>query len=220
FYFYIVGTVREQSTGPSSRLVILCLVVAGILTATATLFKQIGVLSLGFFTIYEVFRIWRDHRAVRTRIAWLSSIRLSSARLSLIAIVFLWVLAAIVIWLASMGALADFWRNAVVLNMFYIDSEPAGLWVRFMLGRGIGYVLFNASLWALASWGLRRSLRRATSEERPNTEFEVVVALWCGVTLLAVLISGRFYGHYFFPALPALSLLGANGLAALIEGLR
>jgi len=218
FCFYIVAA-REKSTSLGSRPVILPLIVAGILTAMATLFKQIGVLNLGFFAIYEILRVWRDHRE-RSGIAWFSSIRRSIARLSLIAVGFLLVLAGMAIWLASMGALADFWRNAVVINMFYIDSEPAGLWVRFMLGRGIGYVLFNASLWSLAGWGLWRSLHRANAEERSNTEFDIAVALWCGVTLLAVLISGRFYGHYFFPALPALSLLGANGLAALIEGLR
>jgi hypothetical protein len=35
-----------------------------------------------------------------------------------------------------------------------------------------------------------------------------------------VVISGRFYGHYFIPALPALSLLGARGWEILTETIR
>jgi hypothetical protein len=40
------------------------------------------------------------------------------------------------------------------------------------------------------------------------------------VSLIAVIMSGRFYGHYFIPALPALSLLAARGFLFLAEALR
>src|SRR6185369_8558614 len=71
FYFYIVATVRENSDSPSARPVFLRLVVAGMLTAIATLFKQIGVLNLGFFAIYELIGVWRDHREAREPGRWL-----------------------------------------------------------------------------------------------------------------------------------------------------
>jgi hypothetical protein len=132
-------------------------------------------------------------------------------------------MAAFVIWLHTMNALGDFWRNGIVLNMFYIDSEPAGLWIKFIAGRGLGFILFNATLWSLAVLAIWHSIKvvRASGENQPNESeqgqalFDRTVALWGGVTLIAVIMSGRFYGHYFIPALPALSLLAARGVQSL-----
>ncbi len=136
-------------------------------------------------------------------------------------------LVAFILWLKSMGALRDFWLNGVVLNMFYIDSEPFGLWIKFMVGRGSGYVFFNAVLWSLAGWAVWRSVlerkRKDAVDQARSAEharFDVATALWCAVSLVAVIMSGRFYGHYFIPALPALSLLAARGWNLLAETLR
>jgi hypothetical protein len=129
-----------------------------------------------------------------------------------------------------MHALADFWRNGVEINMFYIDSVPASLWWRFAIGRGLGYVLFNFVLWSLAAWTLARSIKAARQAAMPDREdghapspaigniashlanpleFNLAVALWCAVSLISVVMSGRFFGHYFITALPALAMLAA-----------
>jgi hypothetical protein len=142
----------------------------------------------------------------------------------LIAIGFVAVLVLFLIWLMVTGSIADFWRNAVILNMAYIDSVPGNLWLKYMLGRGAGYVLFNATLWALALWVVARSIKKinrdAPDANDPFTFFNLAVALWGAVSLSAVMISGRFFGHYFIPVLPALSLLAARGVELLSERMR
>jgi dolichyl-phosphate-mannose-protein mannosyltransferase len=218
FYLFIVAS--EGKAGSRNVLVFSCagLVGAGLLTGVAALFKQIGVLNLVFFALYEILAVWKARGKRFEDSGWLmSSIRRVVGRLSLIAVGFTLVVAAFVLWLASMGALLDFWRNGVVLNMFYIDSEPFGLWMKFMLGRGLGYVFFNAVLWSLAGWAVWRALREPKGD---RSRFDIAAALWCAVSLVAVVISGRFYGHYFIPALPALSLLGARGVSFLAEAFR
>lgn len=203
------------------------LVAAGALTGAAALFKQVGVLNLLFFAAWEA---WTWQRAVAARrtidATALDLFRRAFVRLLLIAGGFSLVLGIFVLWLKSMGALGDFWRNAIVLNMFYIDSEPINLWVKFGVGRGLGYVFFNATLWSLALWTVIRSsghLRRSrniSEEDQRICRFDLEVTLWAGVSLIGVLMSGRFFGHYFIPALPALSLLAARSAARLVELLR
>ena len=226
FYFFMA--VATESRNDTLRSSSAGLVAAGLLTGLAALFKQIGVLNLAFFALYELLVIWSAREKRLEDSTWLmASIRRVVARLSLIAVGFMAVLGAFILWLRSMGALRDFWRNGVVLNMFYIDSEPFGLWIKFMAGRGLGYVFFNAVLWSLAGWAVWRSVRKREGKDEvdqtrlaEHARFDVAAALWCGVSLVAVIMSGRFYGHYFIPALPALSLLGARGWMFLAETLR
>ncbi|HEY9230891.1 MAG TPA: glycosyltransferase family 39 protein, partial [Blastocatellia bacterium] len=186
----------------------LLLVGAGVLTGLAAMFKQIAVLNLLFFGLYEMIVAYRARQGFESVTAWMvvAGKRLLS-RLSLVAIGFLLVIAAFVVWLVSMHALADFWRNGVEINMFYIESEPASLWWRFAIGRGLGYVLFNFVLWSFAAWTVIRSIRAARS-----AAFDLAVALWCAVSLISVAMSGRFFGHYFITALPALAMLAAPSL--------
>jgi hypothetical protein len=113
--------------------------------------------------------------------------------------------------------------------MFYIDSEPPGLWLKFMLGRGLGYVFFNSVLWWLAGWAIWdsiRAMRKASANSILDSQYakhpvsDLVVALWGAISLIGVVLSGRFYGHYFIPALPALSILCARGSRLLMNMLR
>ncbi len=215
------GTLLSGSAG---------LVAAGLLTGAAALFKQIGVLNLAFFALYEVVAVWKSRRKRLEGRNWLmAAARRVVTRLSLIAIGFALVLGSFVLWLKSMGALGDFWRNAVVLNKFYIDSQPAGLWMTFLVGRGLGYLFFNLALWSLAALTVWRLIRELKGNRKTNadvtrsaeeTRFDMATAFWCGISLLTVMMGGRFFGHYFIPSLPALSLLGARGSVFLAETLR
>jgi len=230
--FYVFVRARSEEIGASTpkppRSV--GLIIAGVLTGFAALFKQIGVLNLGFFFLYEIAAIWMiSKEGVDAKGRWLVESRRAVYRLLNIALGLILVFAVFVMWLTSMGAFSDFWRNGVVLNMFYIDSEPPGLWLKFMLGRGLGYVFFNSVLWWLAGWAVWRSLRgtqKKSSEsildtnDEERSRFDVVVALWGAVSLVGVVLSGRFYGHYFIPSLPALSILAARGSRLLVESLR
>ncbi len=230
FYFFLHGaSARKNGEGITLLSSSAGLVAVGLLTGLAALFKQIGVLNLVFFAFYEILAVWNTPvKSVPDRNWLMSSIRGAVVRLSLIAVGFTLVIAAFVLWLESMGARRDFWRNGVVLNMFYIDSEPFGSWIRFMIGRGLGYVFFNAVLWAFAGWAVWRSARdlqgyrNNTVDQAAMAEHarvDLAIGLWCSVSLFAVMMSGRFYGHYFIPALPALSLLGARGLSLLTNAL-
>jgi hypothetical protein len=225
---------NQDNNKTFSRFAGVMLIASGLLTGLATMFKQIGVLNLGFFALYEVLAAWEtpwsvaggrwpvagemrsdfERRATLTKV-----IRRAVTRLSLVGFGFGLIVAAFVLWLYSTRTLRDFWRNGVVLNMFYIDSEPAGLWMKFMIGRGLGYIFFNAVLWTLAvcaawcAFKKRDSGDTGDSEEATRTvRLDRTVTLWAGVSLAGVLMSGRFYGHYFIPALPALSLLAARGV--------
>ena len=230
--FYVFVKARsEEIRGPTqNRVRSAGLIIAGILTGFAALFKQIGVLNLLFFFLYEVSTTWMTCRnGLETKNEWLVQSRRSVFRLSLIALGFILVIAGFVLWLTSMHAFSDFWRNGVVLNMFYIDSEPSGLWLKFMLGRGLGYFLFNSVLWWLAGWAVWQSLRGLRKKsngaildvkKEKRSRFDLVVGLWCAVSLSGVVLSGRFYGHYFIPSLPALSILAARGTRLLVESLR
>src|SRR4030095_4043814 len=205
------------------------LISAGVLSGFAALFKQIGVLILVFFFLYEIFTLWIVTGKSPDKHRWFVPIRRAAARLSLIGVGFILVIACFALWLTSMGAFSDFWRNGVVLNKFYIDSEPPGSWLKFMFGRGLSYVFFNSVLWWLAGWAIWDSIRVVRKASgRPITytldaehaRFDFAMAVWAAVSLLGVVLSGRLYGHYFIPSLPALSILGARGSVLLIKMLR
>jgi 4-amino-4-deoxy-L-arabinose transferase-like glycosyltransferase len=231
-YFFLrsnTNSILKRDRKGFVRSSAVALIVAGALTGLATLFKQIGVLNLGFFAVYECYAGWHASRTPRgTASLGVWFLRVFS-RLLLIAVGFLFVLAAFVGWLKAIGALGDYWRNGIVLNMFYIDSEPFALWVRFLFGRGLGYVFFNATLWSLAVWAISRSVkelrrfRKDASDETSGAEqvrSDITIGIWALASLTGVAMSGRFYGHYFIPALPALSLLAARGSNRLADALR
>ena len=229
FYLFVVAS-KMNGRGRNARLSSVALVAAGLLTGVAALFKQVGVLNLVFFALYEVLAAWKTRGTRVDDRNWLmASIKRIVAHLTLIAFGFALVLAAFILWLESMGALEDFWRNGVLLSRVYVDAEPSGLWIKFMLSRGLGYVFFNAVLWSLAVWAVLRAVRERKPNRRDSIEalqnadhasFDIAVALWCAVSLIGVMMSGRFFGHYFIPTLPALSLLAARGFRLLAEALR
>lgn len=229
FYFFMLGNNMWGEKGDSKSVMpytAAALLTAGLLTGVATLFKQVGALNLVFFTLFEVYAAWRAHRTPGGPTNWIAALRRLFERLSVVAVGFVLVVAALVVWLKSSDALGDFWRNGIVLNMFYIDSEPFGLWIKFMLGRGLGFVFFNATLWSLGFWAVLRSARELTRQDSGDKaepacqqRWDLMIAVWAVVSLVAVAMSGRFYGHYFIPALPALSLLAARGGRLLAEGL-
>src|SRR5215831_11672737 len=125
------------------------LLAAGLLAGIAALFKQVGLLLLGFFVLNELVRAIvavpggrlperdgdtasQDMRDSRTRNdsgpheSW--RLRASVRRLTFIAIGVLFVFAALIAWLWTNGVLFGFWRNAIQLGGFYIGSLPARTW--------------------------------------------------------------------------------------------
>lgn len=225
FLFFMIG--QRSGSRESQDSAHAGLIAAGVLTGLAALFKQVGVLNLGFFAVYEMFEVWKHSKdASAANGPMINSVKHAVLRLFLVGVGFVAVIGVFILWLISMGALGAFWRNGIVLNMFYIDSEPAGLWIKFGVGRGLGYVFFNATLWTLAAWAMVHSIRKARRDDDSDNQanakvgFDLAVALWAAVTLVGVIVSGRFFGHYFIPVLPALALLAARGVSLFAQALR
>jgi hypothetical protein len=190
--FYVFMTARDRP---------LSLVLAGALTGMAVIFKQVGVFNMLFFAILEI------ASAVRQR-----SLKRPVWRLTLVATGFAIVAGVVITWLAATGAAEAFWRNAVQVAARYSGALPRDLWLRFFLSRVSAYVLFNAALWGLAIWVI---IRKADAEN--TRRFDLTIALWGVISLSGVFTSGRFFGHYFIQALPALSLLAGRGILMLME---
>jgi 4-amino-4-deoxy-L-arabinose transferase-like glycosyltransferase len=213
------GTADQPSRSSSMAL----LFTAGLLTGIAALFKQVAVLNLVFFAVYETWGIWSARKSLDPGMRRVN-IRRAVARMSIILAGFALVLGFLWFWLWSTGAASEFWKNAVVVNALYVDSERLSIWLKlkFLLGRGLSYILFNIALWVPALLAVARAFRnsseRATagaySGERDSAAsvpfaFARASALWGFAGVASVALGGRFFGHYFIPLLPALSLLAA-----------
>jgi 4-amino-4-deoxy-L-arabinose transferase-like glycosyltransferase len=230
FYLFIKARTTPRDGLRSFAL----LVAAGFMTGIAALFKQVAVFNLAFFALYEVFdainsraRLKRDSKDEPLGFRWiLPAAKRAISSLLRVAAGFAIVAGLFVAWLASTGALEGFWRYTVVLGKLYVDALPASLWWRFLTGRVSSYVAFNAALWGLAAWvtwraaaRLKKRGRNLEGEEARPAIFDLAIALWAVMSLSGVFAGGRFFGHYFIQALPALSLLGGRGFEMLGQAL-
>ena len=232
FYFFLKARKREVTSGsdePAKRREWTSLFLAGLLTGLAALFKQVGVFNLLCFALNEIFELYRAKRE-GSRGGWkearkgLTRLLTSTAGFAVVALLLL-------LWLTVQGNLSDFWHSVFEMGGIYVSALPIDLWVKFMFGRTMGYVLFNLSLWLMAGYVVVRAFRDRPREAsvlkapqpgwsgaaNSNRETDLLLALWGGVSLLAAFSGGRFFGHYFIQVLPALSLLGSRGLGHLIE---
>ncbi|MEW6130038.1 MAG: glycosyltransferase family 39 protein [Acidobacteriota bacterium] len=211
FYFFL----RAQNS--ENRRITLDLFFAGLLTGVAIAFKQIGVFNLLCFTLTELWLIY----AMRKTRPLIQAILLSSKRLAMIALGVVVVFACVLLWLYQAESLGDFWRNVFVVNTFYISSLPGDLWLKFMVGRTLGYIFFNLTLWALAACTIRRVIKRKDNRKSFQPSFAVnpegVIGLWALASWSGAFTGGRFFGHYFIQMLPALAILAAGSGEWLIE---
>jgi hypothetical protein len=62
--------------------------------------------------------------------------------------------------------------------------------------------------------GLSRSAATAGESRRAQTlRADATLLIWLAASYLGMAMGGRFYGHYFFQIMPALSLIAARGIA-------
>jgi 4-amino-4-deoxy-L-arabinose transferase-like glycosyltransferase len=187
FHFFM-----QSDSGTAPRRYAM-LFLAGLTTGLAMLFKQVAGSNLIFFALYEL--VQAPSR---------SKVRLALLRLAAVAIGFLMVVALFLLWLMHNGAMGGFWRNAVLLGFQYVGSLPAETFFKFMIGRTLGYILFNLALWALAALAAARAL-----------DDDLAVAAWAACSLIGPPVGRRFFGHYFIQVLPPLSILAARGMKIL-----
>jgi 4-amino-4-deoxy-L-arabinose transferase-like glycosyltransferase len=210
FYFYLRSSRSRPASGRDYQT-LAYLLGAGVMAAVATLFKQVGVFLLVSFAAAELLSAYLATARASGLSRIMHAMRASVARLVLIAAGFAAALGLFALWLALTGAFAGFWRNAVLLNMFYISSVPRELWLKYMVGRTLGYVALNATLWWLAVWAAARTVRKLKNDN-PQSAIDLAVVLWGVCSLGAVFAGGRFFGHYFIQALPAFCVLASRGV--------
>ncbi len=163
------------------------LVAAGVLVGIAMLFKyQAGVQLPLFALTWLLSRRATPLRAVAGVLAIAAGVAIPIA----VAMGALW----------NAGALdgAIFWFK---FNFAYIDAGASGSSALHMLVRG-GFVVVSAlPLYAMAVMAIGRTRR--------GRRFDWFVLLWVAASAGAVIVGGRFFGHYFHQLTAPLAVLAA-----------
>ena len=234
FLFFVLAQQHRGEIDPEDRQInavrrYWLSVGAGLMTGVAIAFKQVGVFILLFFVVQAGISAFFSVRRAGQQPSVRHLLIDVYARLAPLAVGVFLALVPIVLWLNLAGALREFWRNSVRIGAAYVGSLPPQLWLRFFIGRFGGYVIFNAALWMLAIWAVADLWKRRreivapesiSSIESSKENSVLSITLWAAVSLIGLFAGGRFFGHYFFGVLPALSLLGARGLHLLMMRLR
>lgn len=181
--------------------------VAGFVSGTAVLFKQVGGAVAGAVLLYllAVIPLWNGKKRILPGIAASVSYGIG----------FILPLAIVMILFHRIGVLGDwiFWN--IVYPSRYIEAGSATL--NFLSQAGIEFVPFVLStiiLWVLASLWMKGIIAgRHISGSSSVSLYPVFIILWLAVSTVVTLLGKRMYGHYFIQILPPLTLM-----AALIAG--
>ncbi len=161
------------------------LALVGGLVGVAMLFKYQAGIQLPLFVIALILR----ERTVRAVAGW-----------GALAVGVAIPIALAVLWLVAIGAWhsAWFWFR---FNFAYIDAGSSASMVRQMALRIVFVVVAAAPLYALAVISLRRAPGLALG--------------WLVASTLAVVVGGRFFGHYFHQITAPLAVIAAPSAVAL-----
>jgi hypothetical protein len=131
-----------------------------------------------------------------------------------------------VIYLTVNHALSFYWLYVWDWGARYARYYPASHMFFTAVGQTVNYFLLNNALLITLLFvtvtvfkrmkraRLRADVSAATSE--PAFRADVALLLWFAASYLGMSVGGRFYGHYFFQVLPALSLIGGRGLTSIL----
>jgi hypothetical protein len=117
--------------------------------------------------------------------------------------------------MAGFGSLAAavFWFR---FNLAYIKEGLSPLEVfRRALVRVSFVVVVASFVWTLGVREAVRTFTRRAGRNRIETELAWLASGWLGVSLLAITVGGRFFGHYFHQATAPLAVLAAPSAARL-----
>ena len=165
---------------------------AGVLVGIAMLFKyQAGVQLPVYACAWLVLR----HRAARSLVPGLAALAVGVAP----------PIAGAALWLASLDALPSgwFWFR---FNFSYISAGSRTTMLEHMVVRGGFVIVAAAPLYAFAARAVRRR-----SDCLPATHW--LVLGWLAVSAAAVMVGGRFFGHYFHQLTAPLAVLAGPAIA-------
>jgi hypothetical protein len=135
------------------------------------------------------------------------------------------------VYLAAMRSLSHYWLNVWVWGSRYAGYFPAKTALWTALGQSAGYFALNNTLMialaVLTIVAIRRSKQRreqvgndGAASTDPAYASDITLLIWFAVSYAGLATGGRFYGHYFFQIIPALSLILARATMIVIPMLR
>lgn len=121
-------------------------------------------------------------------------------------------LGATVAYFVHCGALFDAWYWGLQFNRLYLAAGTSGVfWWRRLALSVAGAVLPSVVLYAAGFWQLRQLARAWRANKVPS--HMMAVAVWAMLSLWAVMLGGRFFGHYYLQVELPLCLLAAGPVA-------
>lgn len=136
------------------------------------------------------------------------------------------------IYIAATGSLWAYWTDVWVWGSRYAGYFPFRTVVASAVKYISGYFLLNSVLMITMIYFIASFIARVRNQTRTDIAFEKhnhfanhafadsAMLIWLAVSLAGLMMGGRFYGHYFFQILPALSVIGGRGLTQLIASMK
>jgi hypothetical protein len=130
-----------------------------------------------------------------------------------------------------LGALPDFLDWVVLRNLRYVSQSAGSSALRLLQSLAVCVLAAAPLAWWAGLAGFRGALQdargRLTADpprprpySTPSSRLRATWAVLLLVTVVPVSLGGRFYEHYFLHFVPAIALLGAGPLDALLEDAR
>jgi 4-amino-4-deoxy-L-arabinose transferase-like glycosyltransferase len=196
---FLVASVATYLTAIEGRVRYGLLALTGLLVAAGALYKYQAAIHL---PLYALHLAWTHRRRPASVVlGWLA---IGAGVVGGLAI------AGAILWRTGALPAAIFWFK---FNFAYIQSGMAPLETITRAAIRISFVVGAAALlYALGVRGALHAVRRRGDEDAPFYRFAVG---WLVVSVLAVSVGGRYFGHYFHQLTAVLAVLAAPGAAAL-----
>ncbi len=187
------------------------LVAAGLLFGVACLFKYQAGINLFIIAFYFLIfsPIYFRHEKERLRFYPFLVFTLAGVVVGL----------AFMVYLSSVGVWDEFLFWSLGGSAAYIDAGSTTTdFGHRLLVRGGAFVASTALIWV---FGVREIISLASHLHHPKHHSkrrleEFLILFWFLISIIPVLIGGRFFGHYFIQLLPPLCILASRPLDRLI----
>ncbi|HKY04617.1 MAG TPA: hypothetical protein VJQ56_06990, partial [Blastocatellia bacterium] len=138
------------------------------------------------------------------------------------------------LYIAATGSLAAYWQYVWDWGGRYAGYYSLARAAETAASQTVNYFVLNNTLLisliaviATAFNSLRGTGKRETGKPGSShpgfglhTRADLALLIWLAASYAGVAAGGRFFGHYFFQTLPALSLIAARGLVAIALALK
>jgi hypothetical protein len=222
---------------PYTASAYLLAVAGGALAGVAVQINPKGVFALIFFAAL-LFAVWTRFYPATEAGRKVHKIRFTAlVRLFGLALVgFVTGSLPFIFYLAATHSLSPYWLYVWVWGARYANYNSLLSIISLGLRVNVGYFALNSTLLITLVFVVVSTIKRArrfsrnresekvdisNSNAAPAPDIEsrrvfvsdVTLLIWLAVSYAGLSVGGRFYTHYFFQIMPALSLIGARGLS-------